>query len=293
MRATDLTARSIAASARLLCERTGAARVHAVFERAVYLKTEGGRLLVLGQETVPDGGSVLRVAGTPSWPAITAVEAIARLTPGMISVGGCRIDLRAAALWRTPPVPARAAPDAIERALLTAAWAARTGRSSGLKALAGLGLRSLPAPALDTALLRGAAPHLEALVRALMAADAGAVREPAQRLAGLGPGVTPSGDDVLLGAITGLRYARTGSALRFAIVDAAQPRTTWASAQLLQYAFAGEATVPLLEVAGALVRAVDIPALDPLLARLFSVGETSGADALVGLLAGLAAGLKI
>jgi len=291
MRATDLTARSIAASARLLCERPGAARVHAVFDRAVYLKTDQGRLLVLGQETIPDGGGVVRVAGTPAWPSVAASHAIARLTPGMITVGSCRIDLRAAALWRIPPLPHRAGPVAVERALVTAAEAARASHRSGLAPLAGLGLRDLPPPVLANALLRGSAPHVEALFRAMRSSDCVAVHGPARRLAGLGPGATPSGDDVLIGAIIGLRYARAGTALRVAIVDAARPRTTWASAQLLGYAFGGEATVPLLEVASALLRGAEPRMLDPLLRRLFAVGETSGADALVGLLAGLAAGL--
>jgi hypothetical protein len=69
-------------------------------------------------------------------------------------------------------------------------------------------------------------------------------------------------------------------------------RTTWSSEQLLSYALAGEASAPLLGVAVALLQAADETALQPRLAELFAVGETSGADALVGLLLGLQVGLS-
>lgn len=292
MRASDLAARSIAPSAKRHCGRLGAAVVQTVFERAVTLKTGGGDLLVLAQEGVADGGGVIRVGGTPAWPTLVEPGMLARITPSVITLSNFRLDLRAAAVWRPPDTPRQAGAAAVQQALRVAAAAARAQAKDGLAALAGMGLPGVPDPVLATRSLRVAGPLVHRLLRAVGAGDPAAAGEVADELAGLGPGVTPSGDDVVLGTIIGLRYVAKGRAVQMAMAANASTRTTWYSGQLLSYALAGEASAPLLSVAVALLQAAEAPVLRQRLTELFAVGETSGADALVGLLLGLQAGLS-
>jgi hypothetical protein len=292
-RAEDLTARSISPSAKRHCGRLGAAVVQTVFERAVTLKTGGDDLLVLAQEVVPDGGGVIRVGGAPAFSALVAPGMLARVTPSIVTLPNFRVDLRGAAVWRPPDAPRQTgAPAAVQHALRTAALAARSQARDGLAALAGVGVPAMPDPMLDTRVKRVAGPLLHRLLEAVVAGDPAAAGEVADALAGLGPGVTPSGDDILLGTIIGLRYVRRGRAVQMAIAANASTRTTWYSGQLLSYALAGEASAPLLGVAVALLQAAEATVLQPRLQELFAVGETSGADALVGLLLGLQAGLS-
>lgn len=97
-------------------------------------------------------------------------------------------------------------------------------------------------------------------------------------LLGLGPGLTPAGDDVLAGALVALRAAGDARADQLCdAVRAARPfhRTTAVSAGLLTHAARGEC-VP--ELAAFLVALDDDEAdLDAARAELFTVGHTSGA----------------
>lgn len=97
-------------------------------------------------------------------------------------------------------------------------------------------------------------------------------------LLGLGPGLTPAGDDVLAGAMVALCAAGDARADQLAAaIRAARPfhRTTAVSAGLLAHAARGEC-VP--ELAGYLIALDDHQAdLDTARAELFTVGHTSGA----------------
>ncbi len=295
MPATEVIARVMSPSASRLCAEGGTALVDRVFERAVHLRTEQDALLVLAHEGVPQGGGMIRVIGTPPWVALVTPETRAWIDSRAITLAGASVDLRPASLWHPPAPPSRGARTAVDQALALASTIARTHailHPAGLAPLAGLDIPSLPDPALATDLLRRVAPAVVLLGHALAAANDEGAREAANQLAGLGPGVTPSGDDLLLGAITGLRYTGADRVLPAALLAGAEGRTTWASAQLLRYALVGEVSAPLLTVASALVQG-DIGAVEPTTGALLRVGETSGADALVGLVLGVTAGLAL
>jgi len=98
--------------------------------------------------------------------------------------------------------------------------------------------------------------------------------EPVEELLGRGPGLTPSGDDLLAGFVVAARaFALDISDVRARIVARAEGTTTALSAQLLESALAGEA-VP--EVIG-LIRWLGGSTChaDPI-ATLKAVGHTSG-----------------
>lgn len=107
----------------------------------------------------------------------------------------------------------------------------------------------------------------------------------AEQLVGLGPGLTPSGDDVLAGLLVTLRHlgAATGveRAVRLAgwlaatVTFDARTRTTPISATLLHCAARGQASPEVIDVLRALAGR---QALRPALCRLHALGHTSGSD---------------
>ncbi|WP_271221227.1 DUF2877 domain-containing protein [Streptosporangium carneum] len=118
----------------------------------------------------------------------------------------------------------------------------------------------------------------------------------AERLVGLGPGLTPSGDDMLAGLLVALRHLGTAAGaeravwladwLAAAVTFDARGRTTPISATLLHCAARGEASNEVLAVLRGLVGQ---QSLEPALHRLLLLGHTSGADLAWGVRAGLAA----
>ncbi len=133
---------------------------------------------------------------------------------------------------------------------------------------------------------------IEGLLAALQVGDRQGIAASAAALAGLGPGLTPAGDDFLLGLMAGLRtwpqfLAGKGLSVEKAcqtIYRAAAGRTNLLSMALLRSAregMFGEAWHVLLAAlrqgkAGEVRRAAD---------RVLGFGGTSGADALSGFLA--------
>jgi hypothetical protein len=104
-------------------------------------------------------------------------------------------------------------------------------------------------------------------------------------LLGLGPGLTPAGDDLLAGLLVGLS-ARPDlrDPLAAAITRHAAARTTWLSAELLRLAAAGLAARAVVAVADALAGHGDDEALPRTLPSLLAVGHTSGPALARGLL---------
>ena len=105
------------------------------------------------------------------------------------------------------------------------------------------------------------------------------------RLLGLGPGLTPAGDDLLAGLLVGLS-ARPDlrDPLAAAVQRYAAARTTWFSAELLRLAAAGLAAPAVVAVADALAGHGDDDALPRALPALLAVGHTSGPALARGLL---------
>jgi hypothetical protein len=131
---------------------------------------------------------------------------------------------------------------------------------------------------------------ITALEQGLLAGDA----SPAIRaLVGLGDGLTPGGDDVLAGLLTGLLATGECPDLAAAVGKFAQDRvldrTPVLSAELLRLAAAGHACVEALGVLRAVHSGHQLPGA---LHRLLSIGHTSGADLATGLGMGLGMGLR-
>ncbi|MPZ95122.1 MAG: DUF2877 domain-containing protein [Propionibacteriales bacterium] len=135
------------------------------------------------------------------------------------------------------------------------------------------------------------------LAAGLRAVDRHRVSAASHALIGLGPGLTPSGDDVLSGAlVTGSAFGCRAPRLRVAaeaITGAAETalgRTPLVSAALLRHAARGECIAEL----AALLAALDEGApLDGPLAALLAVGHHSGSDLARGVAIVLAAANRL
>jgi hypothetical protein len=93
------------------------------------------------------------------------------------------------------------------------------------------------------------------------------------RLAGLGSGLTPAGDDVLMGVLYAMWAWHPDLDMMRLIVDTAVPRTTSLSAAFLRAAKDGEATIHWHDLADGRPGALD---------RILAIGASSGRDAWAG-----------
>jgi hypothetical protein len=135
-----------------------------------------------------------------------------------------------------------------------------------------------------------AAPLVRALGRACEDDDPAAALAAARPLLGLGAGLTPSGDDLVGGAIFGRRLA-SGADPRWTSVgrklsQEIRQRSHVVSAALFADLAAGRSFAPLHDLADALAAGDDAGAVRA--ARsLVSIGHSSGWDMLAGLLIGI------
>jgi hypothetical protein len=206
---------------------------------------------------VETGGTILALvsAGAPPGPIHLRVETLPRLAPGSrVRLGG---QLPVTAQWRPPTLDA----DLLRRHACTARRSLTETAASGLA-----GHRAVEVA--EWAVGRGDLP------RAVGA------------LAGLGPGLTPSGDDVLSGLLVVLAVAgHEGRELREA-VDGAPTHAI--SRAFLTWAARGQAVEPVHRLLGALTRS-DAAAARRHQEAVLTLGHTSGADLLLGLRLGLGA----
>ena len=117
------------------------------------------------------------------------------------------------------------------------------------------------------------ADPLQQLIRGITNEIVADCQAGAYRLAGLGRGLTPTGDDVLIGVLHALWVWLPRRPLIDLIVETAVPRTTMLSGAFLRAAAAGEATVPWHDLANGRPDAVQ---------EILAIGHTSGHDAWIG-----------
>lgn len=232
----------------------GEGEVCAVFRRSFYLRL-GRKYACVGDAALGRGPLNALVADFKE-PAIGDTAVVA---------------LHNAALWQPPPFRGEAHPhlDALRACL------------DGHVPEEGLGCTIL---GVHNALSVHAQPALEAIDRWLAGH---ALANDASQLIGLGPGLTPSGDDYFGGVLVALRWLGRGSqadSLWRWLEPRLAARTSEISAAHLAAAASGEVHEALHEVLADL-SAWEAPDLHPSLARLDAVGHTSGWDALAGVVA--------
>lgn len=286
----------------LFAQSTRAGRIHSLFPGALNIAVDETLLTLLSDEKprMPNSARLPRCIMEQLYSTLSAGVRV-RIGDGrlLIPILDLSIHLPDREAWE--PVPRVAAhrwrsPAVTARIHLLARHLAQHGCQDGLAPLVRPLL--LHEATRETPLGRIALPLLRLLVRASREQNMLEVERAARRLAGLGPGLTPSGDDTLGGfigvlALAGSQPEMDGMAhtrVAEAIADAARPRTTLLSATLLAHAARGE----LAEQVGELLIALTLPQeADAIVLqaaeRVLVYGASSGGDTLLGLLLGLQA----
>jgi hypothetical protein len=287
---TTLRAVALAPAAAGWLAAASAARVLNVFERACNLINEEGTVLGLVTTERGLGPFAMVVEGEARAPFRgLPADSPVRVQPEaqVLSIGPLRIEYGTAARWD-------ARPDWVDVARHYAGQAGSPARLAEMAeavelsgSLLDLYRPALRGTALSQALLTMARPGSQALVGGLAAGDGEQAMTGARALAGLGGGLTPAGDDFIVGALlaawAGL-YGPGTAALGPGVAGAAVPRTTTLSAAYLKAAAQGECIAQWHALFRAQQRE-DLGATRAAVGALVSIGHTSGADALAGFLA--------
>ena len=252
--------------ARRLIDGTTVITVVAALTRSLYLEV-AGEIVWLGPP-----GSTLHA------------RAIVGVDPPNVDAGTrieTSFDLTAAREWSPPTLDSPIEPTTLAReSRRVVGMVHRLGQADGFGALL-VGRRA--AFPLDQAAER-ARRFLEACARN----DAAIAVETGERLLGLGPGLTPAGDDLVGGAFFARRLIGGWEDAAAAMRARARERTHPISATLLGDLLDGSGHAPLHDLALALTRSDEAAALDAA-ARLVRIGLSSGWDILTGFLGALGA----
>lgn len=259
------------------------ARVLNAFGRACNLVNEHSEVLALITQELPLTPFALRVplAGARPFEFVTAETRVV-VEKETLGIGELEIDVRDARLWNPQPDwhairVALAQPPA--RLAQLAHIAQNLGKSGSL-------LDELARPTLA----------MTQLIEGLHTRNTPLALEGAQTLAGRGSGLTPAGDDFIVGALLAvwagllplppLSLWERGSGgegnILTLIVSTAAPRTTTLSGAYLHAAARGECTEQWHNLFNAIIHHKDLR-LE--LEALLAIGHTSGADALAGFIA--------
>lgn len=246
-------------------------------------------------------------------PAVRSGDRAAISPEGIVFAGGLLLTFRGAALREpAPPPPPVSGPNALREALAALRrWAdARNGPDRGFVLPAALGSGAAGGTAVGTAVggaVRAsvggsleavvAARHLRRGARAMadwLAASWAGPRPPpegppreAAALIGLGPGLTPAGDDFIGGALLALHaLGRTRLAERLGswVLAESPGRTGAVSHAHLRAAARGMGAEPIHRALHSLLTP-RAPGLDPALDAAAAIGHTSGLDTLAGVAA--------
>ncbi len=298
-----------------------AGTIHSVFRQAINIALDD-TILTLLSDKLP------RMPNSVQLPSAVVEELMLRLRPGMdVRAGSGRLLIPACDfslhLPETPPWEPRPEMAACHWHRETVAQHMSLLAHYLIEQHQQEGLAPLVEPLLvgqqlqETPLTSMALPKLRMLVQAAWRRDTMGIEEATRGLAGLGPGLTPSGDDALGGfaAVMVLlsSHLSADSAPRdhiaATIATVARPRTTALSGALLVHAACGEVAehlgklllalaLPTEERAGASPAPTYTkcrgdpcgrPAILHAADQLLAFGSTSGSDTLLGVLLGLRA----
>jgi hypothetical protein len=272
--------------------------VHSTFPSAVNLRLQGaGRLITLvvfEEADLPQGIRVGSPAGF-SFEVLQKGES-ATCRGNVLRSGLLTIDLERAARWSCD-LPALGA-DLAKPAAAAAwrfAWAKLNERQLESDAEIVAGDLIHPGRRPRGGISRKAPEAVRGLVEAARSFDPDAASAIMQ-LIGLGPGLTPSGDDLLGGCLAGLWCGarQAGGRLRFiaglgkAVIRRSR-ETNDISRTYLRLAARGQVSSRLSDLAARISQGAEPGLLLPVLDSAMRVGHTSGMDSVTGLLIGLAA----
>jgi len=285
---------------------TNSGEVHSVFERTFNILIDD-ELVGVAQSGVSRSpiNLIIEIPPSENMHSLGLKKGMqVELVEGRILVGGVlEISLEGAELWRPKTRVERCNRlDKIKRNLeLAKRLAARKSESEGLGPLLGhvdeIATGKMPQISELNAVAKTVLPQLIYLTRAVRSGNTAEVKKVARKLIGLGPGLSPSADDALSGFTAALWWVShsLGSGISNVedinrVIVSQASGTTLLSKQLLQHAARGEVNERVEELLEALL-AGGQSEIEPGVEQVLKIGETSGADMMVGLLLGMQMGL--
>jgi len=259
------------------------ARVHSVFQRVVNLEcATTGRLYTLACAGVDNAPSTLvldaRTFGNSGVRPGARVECDGRT---LVSESALAVSLARAKPWvaTLPEWPSGDMPVLWLRELID-----RCGTRGGIKR------GPAPEPPYEAHLTRRIGDATSSLKAALQAGELSAAYEHGTRLIGLGRGLTPAGDDYLVGlsticSVPGSPVGRLRPVMARLVRDSAD-RTNDISHAAMAHAIEGRVRESIAELVDAMARDDDA-GMQRWGEQVIGIGATSGTDILAGMLAGL------
>lgn len=249
-------------------------RVLASFRSACDLATDVGEVVALVWNKIGNGPLNVVLGVAPA--VLPAVGTRFVVRDSRLIAGDLEIALGQAVLWEARPDWARLQ---LRREMIVAAVAAARRSDAGLD---------------EPRLLQQAGPAVMAAAlkfqNAWRSGERAALQAAIGDLCGLGPGLTPAGDDWLAGWLLSRHLAPDQTrlaGLSGLIVTAAVGRTTTLARALLACAAAGEADKAWHELLAALAEESAAQRIGRAVACILGHGATSGAAMLAGFLAGI------
>lgn len=273
LRAASIDAEGYARWRRLAARAT----VHSVFERVVNLQSAGGDLFTVAAAGVDDAPDTAVADGPLAVAGVAPGDLVQAGADRLTIAGAIDMALGGARSWRAvlPAYPAHEG---------------RLRRNLDLvqQVLAQRWLHGACTSALGRELDALLAHRRDLLCAALAAGDLDAACRHGQAMVGLGPGLTPSGDDFLAGLMAVLHLpGGPGMALRdvgVRMVHGAERRTNAISVAMLRAASEGRVRDCVIVLLRELVVG-DPHGLDGALASVLAIGSTSGSDLAAGIVA--------
>lgn len=285
--------------ARAIRQEGWSGEVIALHERSCYLAGDDAEIYAIVQQPLGNGPLNLVVPVSPGplfaglAPGTPAASRGSRLFLG----DGLEVGMEKAVLWDPKAYCALGAdPDGLRRCLaeLCRVAAAQGPERSLARLLPHLHNEDLPKPLAGIEHFPRSHALIGGLVESLARRNRRRLKVVTSSLAGLGPGLTPSGDDFLAGVLLALalvlehRPDAELAEIAGLLLDTAAPRTHEISAAYLRAARAGEAGERWHPLLGAL-SAGDAAGVRAAAGAVLEIGETSGADMLAGFVAGMSA----
>lgn len=290
---TRLQVRSIdAVFLRVLQQGAFDARVHSVFDRVVNLEAAGVELFTLaarGLDNAPRT-AIVDIAGFGAT-GIAVGDPVTGVAQNMHVGSRIVVQWAAASAWRAClPGYAGAAGGLPDQLRAARSYLASHGARGGMAGQGGA--QGTFADEVSAALEQRSHLLLTALARRRFA---DACRH-AQSMLGLGPGLTPSGDDFLVGLFAVLNVAGSpchgwlGGGMQV-LLNAGQA-TNAISLAALTTAAGGRVRESIAALIDSLMHGTPATLVEPL-QRVLAMGATSGADIVAGTLAGLELNLRV
>ncbi len=266
-------------------------RVHSVFERVVNVEVEGGELVTLASRDLDNAPNTV-VVDTPRFGMIgISVNDSAVAVDGKLRVGKSVVLLEGAAPWEGT-LPAYPRADLTLRANLRIVESRLDRRQEVDGVIAHRPQEGAFFHEAATAL----AHRATLLSYALSRADLESACTRAKGMIGLGRGLTPSGDDFLVGLFAVLNIAGSPCyALRNVCLDIiadAEHATNAISLAALTKAARGRVRESIVTLTTQLIHGTR-ESLIPSLTRVFAIGSSSGTDIVAGIVSGFELNLQV